>query len=234
MGAPDLYLIVTNLSTHYSEKFSAEHTPTMSIRDAVRMSMSIPLFFAAVKHTRQKNNPDDQKSVYVDGGVLMNYPVKLFDRKKYLSQHDRIKHTLTRPYYDDGPNKRIKKAINKHVYNKETLGLRLDSEEEINLILSDNLPPIKENINNILKYSCALVKTILSAQMNQHVHGDDWQRTIYVDTLGIKTTEFDLSPTQKRKLIQSGRDGVKNYFEWYDKVADDPMERSCNHPEFEE
>lgn len=233
-GGPDLYLIATNLSTHFSEKFSAEHTPNMEIRKAARMSMSIPLFFEAVKHERVKNNPTGKKSVYVDGGVLMNYPVKLFDRKKYLAPSNRIKHALLRSYYDEGPNVRIRRATHKHIYNKETLGLRLDSQAEIDTILSDRLPAITEDIKNILQYSCALVKTILSAQMNQHVHSDDWQRTIYVDTLGIKTTEFSLSDTQKRKLIQSGRDGVRKYFEWYDGVAEDEQKRSANHPEYEE
>lgn len=48
-----------------------EHTPTSRIADAVRISMSIPLFFAAFRNIRN--------DVYVDGGLLNNFPVKLFD-----------------------------------------------------------------------------------------------------------------------------------------------------------
>jgi NTE family protein len=70
---PDLYVYGTNLSTRFGEVFSVEHTPSTRIADAVRISMSIPLFFAAFKNAR--------KDVYVDGGVLNNYPVKLFDRE---------------------------------------------------------------------------------------------------------------------------------------------------------
>ena len=73
---PDLYVYGTNLSTHFGEVFSIEHTPNIRIADAVRISMSIPLFFAAVRNPRN--------DVYVDGGVLNNYPVKLFDREKYI------------------------------------------------------------------------------------------------------------------------------------------------------
>jgi NTE family protein len=40
----DLYLMETNLSTEFGEVFSAEHTSTMRIVDAVRISMSLPLF----------------------------------------------------------------------------------------------------------------------------------------------------------------------------------------------
>jgi NTE family protein len=71
----------TNLSTRFGEVFSAEHTPRMCIADAVRISMSIPLFFAAKRSLRG--------DVYVDGGVLENYPIKLFDREKYVAQEFR-------------------------------------------------------------------------------------------------------------------------------------------------
>ncbi|UOK59961.1 patatin-like phospholipase family protein [Bacillus sp. OVS6] len=40
----DLYILGTNLSTHFTEIFSYEHTPNMKISEAVRISMSIPLF----------------------------------------------------------------------------------------------------------------------------------------------------------------------------------------------
>ncbi len=77
-GFRSMYFMGTNLSTAFSEVFSAEHTPRMCVADAVRISMSIPLFFAARRSARG--------DVYVDGGVLDNYPIKLFDRKKYLKR----------------------------------------------------------------------------------------------------------------------------------------------------
>jgi len=73
-GFRDLYFIGTNLSTRFSEIFSYEHTPDMKISDAIRISMSIPIFFSAV---RTSNN-----DVYIDGGVLENYPIQLFDSKR--------------------------------------------------------------------------------------------------------------------------------------------------------
>lgn len=56
----DLYVCVTNISTKFTEVFSPEHTPRVRVADAVRMSMSIPLFFAAVRNVRG--------DVLVDGG----------------------------------------------------------------------------------------------------------------------------------------------------------------------
>lgn len=44
-----MFFIGANLSTGFSEIFSFEHTPSICIADAVRISMSIPLFFKAAK-----------------------------------------------------------------------------------------------------------------------------------------------------------------------------------------
>jgi NTE family protein len=51
-GRPDLYIYGTNLSTHFSEVFSVEHTPTLPIAHAVRISMSLPLFFQSIRNAR--------------------------------------------------------------------------------------------------------------------------------------------------------------------------------------
>jgi NTE family protein len=48
----------------------------LRIADAVRMSMSIPYFFQPVILT---HDGDDQASTIVDGGVLSNFPVWIFD-----------------------------------------------------------------------------------------------------------------------------------------------------------
>jgi NTE family protein len=70
-GFRDLYVVVTNLSRHDSVIYSHESKPDMEVALAVRMSMSIPLFFAAVR--------EGDGEVFVDGGVMMNYPISLFD-----------------------------------------------------------------------------------------------------------------------------------------------------------
>src|SRR3989442_3497051 len=97
----------------------------MRVADAVRISMSIPLFCASVKLARGDR--------YVDGGVLDNYPIKLFDREKYIDAEDRPMHSGRPEYYED-ENKRFLPThpdSSPYVYNKETLGFRLDSKTEI-------------------------------------------------------------------------------------------------------
>ncbi|HXG91455.1 MAG TPA: patatin-like phospholipase family protein [Blastocatellia bacterium] len=75
-GFKQLYVVGTNLSTRDYQVFSHESTGDVRIADAVRISMSIPLFFAS----RQFRG-----DVFVDGGVLNNYPITLFDNEKYVS-----------------------------------------------------------------------------------------------------------------------------------------------------
>jgi NTE family protein len=213
-GFRDLYFMGTNLSTGFGEVFSHEHTPRMCLADAVRISMSIPLFFAAKRSLRG--------DVYVDGGVVDNYPVKLFDRQKYVVAHSRS------PGYYATHNQAIRQAgltISPYVYNQETLGFRLDSAREI-AVFRDQAEPEHRRIEDFFAYTWALVGTILSIQNNTHLHSDDWQRTIYIDTLGVGTTDFDLSDERKVALVASGRLNTEKYFAWYD----DPASRPANRP----
>lgn len=209
----DLYFVGTNLSTHFGEVFSFEHTPRMCIADAVRISMSIPLFFTVKTNSRG--------DVYVDGGVLDNYPIKLFDRMKYVEQYYNVPE-----YYEKHNNhlNQIGKNINPYVFNKETLGFRLDSAGEIAAFRDQSEPP-RHEIENLFSYMWNLVETILEVQENLHLHSDDWQRTIYIDTLGVKTTDFDLDRQRKEALVKSGKEFALKYFEWYDGADKPPANR---------
>lgn len=204
-GFRSMYFMVTNLATGFSEVMSAEKTAKVPVADAVRMSMSIPFFFAAVKRPPH---------VYADGGILDNYPVKLFDREKYLSTPGGGRKT---EYYDavNKPFLNRFKASSPYIYNKETLGFRLDSRQEI-AMFRDSAEPVTRPVNDFFDFIVSVVTTMLNCQEVAHLHSDDWQRTIYIDTLGVGTTEFDISDKKKNELLESGRKGVRDYFAWYD------------------
>jgi NTE family protein len=213
----DLYFMGVNLSTGFAEVFSYEKTQYVSVADAVRISMSIPLFFKAIRVPNTK-----QGNVYVDGGVIDNYPIKLFDRAKYVE-----KYSLAPDYYkahnavlnDQGI------TISPYVYNQETLGFRLDTATEIGVFRDQKEPPLRQ-INNLVDYGEALVAALMNVQSSMHLHSDDWQRTIYIDTLGVGTTDFGLSDDKKEALQVSGKAGAEQYFLWYD----DPKNRPVNRP----
>jgi len=204
-GTRSLYLVGTNLSTHFAEIFSHEHTPNMSVANAARISMSIPLFFTAKKVMKQDIG---RTAVYVDGGLLNNYPVKMFDRGGYVENPIYLRKV---PYYSKSNES---SGDNPYIYNQETLGFRLDSQAEIATFTGSD--PKYNKIHNIVSYIGALKDTLMEMQESNHLHSDDWHRTIYIDTLGVKTTEFNLSDNKKNALIASGSAGVEKYFSWFD------------------
>lgn len=220
LGLLDLYLVGTNISTGFSEVFSAEHTPDMCVADAARISMSLPLFFTAIRNSKDE--------IYVDGGVLRNYPIKLFDRSKYIERGKKRKHANTAPYYRDA-NQAKPVGSTRHIYNKQTLGFKLDTKEEIAMFLDGAKPPVAK-IDDFFDYGVELVRTIMNSQQNTHLHSDDWQRTIYLDSLNIGTTDFGLNDEKRNALMKSGVDGVNAYFKWYDSRTTDDL--PSNHPEY--
>tara|TARA_Y100001934_G_scaffold190864_1_gene224935 strand:- start:72 stop:332 length:261 start_codon:yes stop_codon:yes gene_type:complete len=69
----------------------------------------------------------------------------------------------------------------------------------------------------------------MRSQDNCHLESGDWHRTVYIKTLGVGTTEFDLDDETKRDLEASGRAGTEQYFDWYDANAPDnrPLNRAA-------
>ena len=204
----ELHLIGADVNTGYAIVFNSEKTPKVKIADAARISMSIPLFFAVVRRNEH---------IYVDGGLLDNYPIKVFDQTRLIEEENNKRKT---DYYERinnllGTEERSVNATEyEYVYNKETLGFRLDAKEDINLFLNHREPPIKE-IKSFFTYTKALVTTLIDAQCNVHLHSDDWQRTIYIDTLGVNSLDFGLSNSMKQALVKSGYDFTTAYLDWY-------------------
>jgi NTE family protein len=105
----------------------------------------------------------------------------------------------------------------------------LDSREEIS-VFRDGAEPQSKKIDDFFDYIGALFRAILNVQENQHLHSDDWCRTIYINSVGVGTTDFDLSDAKKRKLVKEGLEATKTYFEWYDKF--DQKNPPKNHPDY--
>lgn len=74
-GCKDLHVFASDLNIKGVREFSTELTPTVPVAEAVRASMSIPLFFEAWQFSN--NNPNNH--IYVDGGMMYNYPITVFD-----------------------------------------------------------------------------------------------------------------------------------------------------------
>lgn len=185
-----LYVVHTNLSEQRSEILSAETTPDMPIKLAIRMSMSIPLFFQSMELNG---------NIIVDGGVAWNYPINIFDDEKYLS--------------NSANGMSINNNTKHYLFNHETLGFRLGTKLEYDYSKNSwASAPIK--INGVKQYINALASFMAEMANKRHLHSNDWNRTIFIDSLDIKTTDFNLNKTKIEALINSGKQGVINYFNW--------------------
>ncbi|MDU0369782.1 patatin-like phospholipase family protein [Hymenobacter endophyticus] len=199
----DLYTTGTNLTQQRIQVFSYETNPTMRVADAVRISMSIPLYFRAVlldargnviQGKPQKGQP---VQVLVDGGLLANYPVELFDHPRYLPAQ------LSASTTPDAGG---------HVYNPETLGLRLDRAEQI---ACDTLPTGRQelapyDINGFSSYIAALYN--LTEETLNPTRAQDWPRTISINTEGFAPKIKRMPDADKQRLMASGRKGVQGFF----------------------
>lgn len=217
-GAPDLYVVGTNLSTGFAEVFSMERHPDMPLVEALRISMSIPLFFQAVRH-------GERGEVYVDGGVQLNYPVKLFDRMKYISEGEACACRHTGYYNKENARFLLERpGHSPYVYNCQTLGIRLDTTEEIALYRYNE--PIKgQPIKRFHQYARALLTAMMNAQEKQHLRSDDWQRTVYINTLDVGTTDFHISEDKKGALVEQGIRGAERYLQWFENQKSSPVNK---------
>ena len=153
---------------------------SLDVAQAVRMSMSIPVFFEPV---RIRNRQDRSHHVIVDGGMLSNFPVWLFD--------------------SDG--------------NPEwpTFGLKL-VEPDPRTSIADRLPPEEDEkggIRGVVDFAKSLVGTMTEFYDRLYLEKDSFVRTIAIPTLGVNSTEFDLSRDRALDLYSAGRSAAEKFLE---------------------
>jgi NTE family protein len=156
---------------------------TLSIAYAVRMSMSIPIFFEPVNHS---NDSTGVEHLIVDGGMLSNLPVWLFDAEE-------------RPRFP-------------------TFGLLL-VESPARTSVGDRLsgaPGAVSRSGSIIEYLKAIAQTLMEAHDRMHVDEAEFARTIPIPTLGVRTTDFDLSRERTLELYRSGYDAAKSFLGSFD------------------
>jgi NTE family protein len=156
---------------------------TLEVALAVRMSMSIPIFFEPV---RVENPETGQTHVIVDGGMLSNYPVWLFD--------------------SDG------------VPEWPTFGMLL-VEPKPSVPIGERLPKARmvgSGPGAVIGYVKSLAQTMMEAHDRLYVEQANYARTIPIPTLGVGTTEFDLTPERALALFDSGRWAAEKFLDAWD------------------
>jgi NTE family protein len=159
----------------------------LEIAAAVRMSMSIPIFFDPVVY-HDPRNPHDQRLI-VDGGLLSNFPVWLFD----------------------SPPGQVPRW--------PTFGLLLVApNQQAPLVAGDAPERTDEGKVSILGFLMAIGHTMMEAHDRLYVEQANYARTIPINTLGVQTTQFSIDddPQLKRKLYDSGRDAAAEFLKTWD------------------
>lgn len=189
----DLYVTGTNLTKQKLEVFSYETYPNMRVCDAVRVSMSIPLYFKALwinpeGKVFEKPTPEDACSLFVDGGMLMNYPIAIFDNKKYL----------------EDPNK------DEYVFNNETIGLRLERCEQIDQEIQLKNGPAPFDIKDFESYMMALMN--VTGMYICPPKPEDTKRTIFINDAEMNPRIRKIPEEEKQKMILLGQQGAIEFF----------------------
>jgi NTE family protein len=144
--------------------------------DAVRASTSVPFFFEPVK---LRNPTTLEETWMVDGGLLSNFPVEIFDRER-------------------GNPPRW-----------PTFGIKLSARR--------GSQAIQFKVDNTYGLARAIILTMHSFYDQMHV--DDPRvlaRTIFVDTLGVKATDFGLGRKMADRLFENGRAAAEAFLGRWD------------------
>lgn len=190
-GYKELYITGTDLTHQCMRVFSHESFPDMRIRDAVRISASIPVYFGAVlmdDNGKVYNEPDTTKNMHVmaDGAVISNYPLFLFDSTKYMSG-----------------------AVgNQAIVNPETLGLLMEMPEQIEHNRKEAghyaIP-----INTMRDYIKALYITLIDKPNPD----GSLRRTISISNMNLSGRIRKISRATLDGFVECGREGVRRFFE---------------------
>ena len=184
LGHRDPYIVVSNLSRRRSEVMTYDTTPHVAVADAVRMSMSIPLFFEALRFDGKKFGEGD---LYVDGGLFDNYPLHVFDKPSLIHRNIFLRKGInwqTLGFYLYPGDVKGKKQMRDAITLIEFINLLMD-----NLYASNQLTAYEPN-------------------------DIDQKRTIRISDCGVAATHFNIAPesNEYRALYESGRKAVREFF----------------------
>lgn len=183
-----LYLTGANLTDQKTEVFSHETYPTMQVLDAVRISISIPMYFEAVfmqpdGSLVEKNDADSTTKIVVDGGVLDNYPFFVFDTLVTVNSGDNS-------YYK---------------CNIHSLGIKLETDSSMLDIATRTIGKTGDFMGAFSELS--------SEHLNRrHLGPQQKLQTIFINTHNFNPKLKRQKKATKLRVMQYGRKAVFEYF----------------------
>jgi NTE family protein len=192
----DLYCTGTNLSRQQLEIFSFEHTPDMPVALAVRISGGVPLYFepVALDNKLNKIKKGDTTSFvnyYVDGGMLCNYPISMFDSSA------------------DGVNPLLSGNVK---FNAATIGIKLERPEQIDSLQKNNITIPPYNVESFNEYLAAFSNLMIETLNRKYPNLENERgRTIYVSYGNIGSKVRKMKAEEKKLLYNNGVTAAQNF-----------------------
>jgi NTE family protein len=186
----DLYCTGTNLSRQRLEIFSYEHTPNMPVTLAVRISGGIPLYFEPVPLDNnmaaiKKGDTTSFINYYVDGGMLCNYPISMFDTCVQGNTHPLLCNTVN--------------------FNTQTIGIKLERPEQIDSLQQNNITIPPYDVDNFNAYLAAFSNLMIETLNRKYPNLENEKgRTIYVSFGNIGSKVRHMKPAEKKLLFDNG------------------------------
>ena len=182
-----LQVVVSDVTHHQllllprDAKVIGKDPDELEVADAVRMSMSIPIYFEPFRL-----NVSDQEVVLVDGGMLSNFPVWVFDS-------DGV---------PDWPTFGLK------LVEPEPKKLEPGEPPEV--------PVEHSALKELIAYLLGLVGTMTESHDKIYLERDAFVRTITIPNLGVKATEFNLRKETSDALYNAGQDAANAFLRSWD------------------
>ncbi|MFV0422345.1 patatin-like phospholipase family protein [Oleidesulfovibrio sp.] len=190
----DLTVVGANLTLQSPELFDADSTPELPVWEAVRISMGIPLFFKAMRGSRG--------DLLVDGSVTWNYPISLFDQRKFMNGSKP-------PEGAESPGFMMGGGVPGEVFNPSTLGFMVETRDNEEARMQHPAG----NIEGFGAYLRSIIGFMTDVSCSSFLSEADWKRTVFIEALGVRTTDFSISKDMVARLIDSGEKGAELYFE---------------------
>lgn len=194
----DFYCTGTNLSRQQLEIFSYVQTPTMPVALAVRISSGIPLYFEPVAlddHLQKIKKGDSVSFVnyYVDGGMLCNYPISMFDS---------CEGTCLNPLMCD-----------KLKFNKQTIGVKLERLQQIDSLNHNSINIPAYDINKFSEYLAAFSNLLMETLSRKYPGLENEKgRTIYVNQGSLSPKIKKTRQQDKLILYENGVKAANDFF----------------------
>ena len=170
----------------------------MPLALAARISSGIPLYFApvALDNNMQKVKKKDTLSFinyYVDGGMLSNYPISMFDtcEQGYLSPLlcDKIK------------------------FNAQTIGIKMERPQQIDSLYINSINIPSYTINRLSVYLAAFSNLLMETLSRKYPGLENEKgRTIYVSQGNISSQIKRTRQQDKMMLYDNGVKAANDFF----------------------